>query len=120
MATPCIRRHENNKMGASIPIDEYEGKIPIIKVGTVVNSADKRRASFLPNLSPIKPKAIPPIGRAKYPVAKARRLADIEERYSFVGKKVGARITAKNPYNVLLYDSKIIPEIAAMAFLFIY
>src|SRR5690625_703019 len=71
---PCTILAASSKMGAVMPMDAYEGMIPMQSVASDIMINVIARIFFRPNRSPNMPKNMPPIGRTKNATANVPKL----------------------------------------------
>ena len=104
-------------MGAQIPTCSYVGKNPTAKVAPPINVMVIKKTGRRPIRSPREPKIAAPRGLTTIPAPKVARLAKSPVIGSVLGKKSGAKATARVAKVKKSYHSKKVPKQAAVAIL---
>src|SRR3989344_5107970 len=87
---PWMDKSKTSKKGAHSPNIVYPGKIPIESVGIEISKTLDIKEVFLPYLSPMYPKIMPPSGFITNRAAKINRTLSCLDFESTSGKKRGA------------------------------
>src|SRR5215469_9740097 len=102
-----------SRIGAAIPMREYPGKTPTVRVANPIRNIVIRNVYLRPTKSPSTPKRAAPKGRTINPAAKARRANRKPVVSSTPEKNCFEMVTASEPYKKKSYHSKMVPSDAA-------
>src|ERR1700691_6404766 len=112
-ASPCNKRRLISRIGAAIPMREYPGSNPTVRVASPIRNMDIRKVYLRPTKSPRRPKNAAPTGRTTNPTANAIRANMNPVASSMPEKNCFEIVAAREPYRKKSYHSKTVPSDAA-------